>query len=70
VQSVAAEDLNTSLNKLTVPELKNRLRERGLQISGLKAELISRLKSSTTKVPCTAWSSKSSSAPCTAIPCP
>lgn len=27
-------------------------------------------KSSTTKPPCTAWSSKSSSAPCTAIPCP
>jgi len=47
-QSVAEDMNNNSLNKLTVPELKNRLRERGLQVSGLKAELVSRLKSSTT----------------------
>jgi hypothetical protein len=35
-----------SLNKLTVPQLKKELRDRGLPVGGVKAELVSRLHSS------------------------
>ena len=38
-------DLATDLNALTIPELKELLRARGLKVSGRKAELIERLTS-------------------------
>lgn len=42
--ATAEADDDTSLEKKTIPQLKDMLRERGLKVSGRKAELIDRLK--------------------------
>ncbi len=45
------DSTGSSISKLTVKELKERLLKRGLSTSGLKAELVSRLEETTKKDP-------------------
>jgi hypothetical protein len=43
IVAVGTDDVTSTLSSLTVPELKERLREAGLPVSGKKSELITRL---------------------------
>ena len=43
----ASDNNNSDLNSMTVPELKEMLKKKGLKVGGKKAELIERLQSST-----------------------